>query len=307
MAEMILVSGHKSPDTDTICSALVCTHWLRAQGKEAKAIRAGEINKETAFALDYFGSEAPELLTRVEAGQPMYLVDHNESKQAVDGMTDADVQGLIDHHRLGDFTTDQPILIRIEPVGCTGTILYSLYQQCGIEIPRQMAGLMLSAIISDTLLFRSPTCTERDRKAVQELAQIADVDYEKYGMDMLKAGADLSDKTAAELVLTDKKEFDGKKGTFSIAQLSVMDTQPILAQRDELLRLLEEDRAAHNYEASFLMVTDILEESTDLLYTSQVETASEAAFQVKGNAQTLHLPGVMSRKKQVAPPLLGAL
>lgn len=305
MENIIWVSGHKSPDTDTICSALACAYMLEQEGKAALAVRAGELNKETQYALAKFGVAAPELKTAVPAGQPIVLVDHNESKQALDGLKEADVVGLIDHHRLGDLETEKPVFMLIEPVGCTATILLDLMQRRGIEIPQAIAGLMLSAIISDTLLFRSPTCTERDRKAVEELARLAGVNYEEYGMDMLKAGADVSDLQPADMVQTDKKEFAVSNGTISIAQLSVMDTAPVLAQKDVLLRELEADRAAHSYEASFLMVTDILEEGTQLLFAGDAAKVA-AAFGGEALDGAVHLPGVMSRKKQVAPPLLGA-
>ncbi len=306
MSDLILVSGHKSPDTDTICSAIACAYLETQCGYPAKAVRAGEINKETEFALRYFGAETPELLEKYAPGQPAILVDHNESKQAIDGVKEADVIGLIDHHRLGDFETEKPIYIRIEPVGCTSTILLAMFNERGIAIPKQIAGLMLSAIISDTLLFRSPTCTETDKEAIKYLAKLAEVDYEAYGMEMLKAGADISDLQPAEMVQTDKKEFESPAGTFSVAQLSVMDTTPVLAQKEVLLELMETDRIAHSYVASFLMVTDILAESTDLLYVGAVDPVVRAAFAAEPQGQVVHLPGVMSRKKQIVPPLLGA-
>lgn len=303
----ILVAGHKSPDTDSIGSAIACAYLYTQTGHEAKAVRAGGINKETRFALQSFGLTEPPLCEGFTAGQPVVLVDHNERKQSIDGVQDADVIALIDHHRLGDFETEKPIHITVEPVGCTATILFQMFERAHVQIPQEIAGMMLSAIISDTLLFRSPTCTELDRLAVKALARLADVDYEEYGMNMLKAGADISDSPIAQWVQTDKKEFSADDRTFSVAQLSVMDTVDVLARREELRTLMEADRNAHGYVASFLMVTDILKEETDLLFVGDVDAWVARAFGATAQDGSIHLPGVMSRKKQIVPPLLGAV
>ena len=274
------------------------------------AARAGEINKESAFALDYFKVEEPVLLTSVARKNPedekvkVILVDHNESKQCVDGIKDAEVLELVDHHRLGDFETDTPIFILIRPVGCVNTIIYGLYKQYGVKPSKEVAGMMLSAIISDTVLFRSPTCTEEDKKAVMELAEIAGVDYEKYGMEMLKAGADISDYPAEKLAHNDTKEFEAGGKVFSCGQISVMDLDPINAKKDEIMKALEATKAEKHYEASYLMVTNILTEDTYLWFTAGAEEAAEKAFGKKSENGYVYLPKVMSRKKQVAPFLL---
>lgn len=232
------------------------------------------------------------------------LVDHNESKQCVDGIKDADVLELIDHHRLGDFETESPIFILIRPVGCVNTVIYGLYKQNGVKPSKEVAGMMLSAIISDTVLFRSPTCTEEDKKAVKELAEIAGVDYEKYGMDMLKAGADISDYPAEKLAHNDTKEFEAGGKTFSCGQISVMDVEPINAKKADIMKALEDTKAEKKYEASYLMVTNILTEDTYLWFTEGAKDAAEKAFGKKAENGMIYLPKVMSRKKQVAPFLL---
>ena len=281
----VYVTGHKSPDTDSIAAAISYSYLKRQLGMDAVAARAGEPNKETKFALDYFKVEAPVLLTSVarksesDEKTKIILVDHNESKQCVDGIKDADVLELIDHHRLGDFETESPIFILIRPVGCVNTVIYGLYKQNGVKPSKEVAGMMLSAIISDTVLFRSPTCTEEDKKAVKELAEIAGVDYEKYGMDMLKAGADISDYPAEKLAHNDTKEFEAGGKTFSCGQISVMDVEPINAKKADIMKALEDTKAEKKYEASYLMVT-------------------------KAENGMIYLPKVMSRKKQVAPFLL---
>lgn len=306
----VYVTGHKSPDTDSIAAAISYSYLKRQLGMDAVAARAGEPNKETKFALDYFKVEAPVLLTNVarksesDEKTKIILVDHNESKQCVDGIKDADVLELIDHHRLGDFETESPIFILIRPVGCVNTVIYGLYKQNGVKPSREVAGMMLSAIISDTVLFRSPTCTEEDKKAVKELAEIAGVDYEKYGMDMLKAGADISDYPAEKLAHNDTKEFEAGGKTFSCGQISVMDVEPINAKKADIMKALEATKAEKNYEASYLMVTNILTEDTFLWFTKGAEEAAEKAFGKKAEDSMVYLPKVMSRKKQVAPFLL---
>lgn len=306
----VYVTGHKSPDTDSIAAAISYSYLKRQLGMDAVAARAGEPNKETKFALDYFKVEAPVLLTNVarksesDEKTKIILVDHNESKQCVDGIKDADVLELIDHHRLGDFETESPIFILIRPVGCVNTVIYGLYKQNGVKPSKEVAGMMLSAIISDTVLFRSPTCTEEDKKAVKELAEIAGVDYEKYGMDMLKAGADISDYPAVKLAHNDTKEFEAGGKTFSCGQISVMDVDPINAKKADIMKALEATKAEKNYEASYLMVTNILTEDTFLWFTKGAEEAAEKAFGKKAEDGMVYLPKVMSRKKQVAPFLL---
>lgn len=306
----VYVTGHKSPDTDSIAAAISYSYLKRQLGMDAVAARAGEPNKETKFALDYFKVEAPVLLTSVarksesDEKTKIILVDHNESKQCVDGIKDADVLELIDHHRLGDFETENPIFILIRPVGCVNTVIYGLYKQNGVKPSKEVAGMMLSAIISDTVLFRSPTCTEEDKKAVKELAEIAGVDYEKYGMDMLKAGADISDYPAEKLAHNDTKEFEAGGKTFSCGQISVMDVEPINAKKADIMKALEDTRAEKKYEASYLMVTNILTEDTYLWFTEGAKDAAEKAFGKKAENGMIYLPKVMSRKKQVAPFLL---
>ena len=305
------VAGHKSPDTDSICSAISYANLLTQMGTPATPVCAGDANKETKYALEHFGFVHPQIVTNWEEFAPnsgdLYLTDHNESKQIIDGYKSMNMCGVIDHHRIGDFETDGPVFIRMEPVGCTNTILTKLYIENNQEIPKNIAGLMLSAIISDTVLFRSPTCTETDKEMAHKLAAIAGVDIESYGLDMLKAGADISDLTNDKIVRTDMKEFSEAGQTISIGQISVMDTTDVLAKQAELVAALESLRTANGYAASYIMVTNILDESTTLIYSGDVESVVVNAFgkNVKDNA--VFLPNTMSRKKQIVPPILGAM
>ena len=302
----VIVIGHKSPDTDSIAAAITYSNLKRELGMDAAAYRAGELNKESKFALDYFGVEAPEFIDHVEAGQQVILVDHNESKQCVDGIKDAEVIELVDHHRIGDFETVSPIFILFCPVGCVNTIIYNLYKLNNVKPSRAMAGMMLSAIISDTVLFRSPTTTDKDREAVKELAELAGVNYEEYGMEMLKAGADISDYPAEKLAGNDTKEFESAGKVFTVGQISVMDVEPINAKKADIMAALEKNRAAHNYVASYLMVTNIITEDTYLWFTDGAKDVAEKAFNKTAEDNCVYLPKVMSRKKQVSPQLIKA-
>ena len=305
------VAGHKSPDTDSICSAISYANLLTQMGTPATPVCAGDANKETKYALEHFGFAHPQIVTNWEEFAPnggdLYLTDHNESKQIIDGYKSMNMCGVIDHHRIGDFETDGPVFIRMEPVGCTNTILTKLYIENNQEIPKNIAGLMLSAIISDTVLFRSPTCTETDKEMAHKLAAIAGVDIDSYGLDMLKAGADISDLTNDEIVRTDMKEFSEVGQTISIGQISVMDTTDVLAKQAELVAALEALRIANGYAASYIMVTNILDESTTLIYSGDVESVVVNAFGKDAKDNAVFLPNTMSRKKQIVPPILGAM
>ena len=303
----IFVIGHKSPDTDSIAAALSYAYLKQQLGMDAAAKRAGELNKETKYALDYFGVEAPEYVEHVAADQPVILVDHNESKQRADGIESAQILEVVDHHRLGDLETPGPIFMLFRPLGCVNTVIYGLYKLHGVTPTKAIAGMMLSAIISDTVLFRSPTTTDEDKAAVKELAEIAGVDYEAYGMDMLKAGADISDYSAEQLAHNDTKEFEAGDKIFTCGQISVMDTAPIEAKKADILAVLNADKAARGYAGSYLMVTNILTENTDLWYTDGDEATAEEAFGKKAENGKIFLPGVMSRKKQVTPFLIKTL
>ena len=185
--EKFLIFGHKNPDTDSITSSIVMEYMKKQMNEEAKAYRLGELNKETEFVLNYFKVDAPDLLENVTSENHIILVDHNEFAQSVNGIEEATIDMVVDHHRICGFQTPNPLFYMAEPVGCTATILYELCIMNKIELPKHIAGLMLSAIISDTLLFKSPTCTIKDEKVANELAKIAGVDIQKYGLEMLKA------------------------------------------------------------------------------------------------------------------------
>ncbi|MEK3885452.1 manganese-dependent inorganic pyrophosphatase [Paenibacillus sp. PL2-23] len=303
-----LIFGHKNPDTDTITSAIAYAELKTKLGADVEAVRLGEVNGETAFALQTFGIEAPRLVENVaDEAKDVILVDHNERQQSANDIDKVRVVEVIDHHRIANFETAGPLYFRAEPVGCTATILLKLYKENGVEIRKEIAGLMLSAIISDSLLFKSPTCTEQDVAAARELAAIAGVDAETYGLDMLKAGADLSDKTIEQLISIDAKEFSMGSYKVEIAQVNAVDVNDVLSRQAELEEALNGIIASKGLDLFLLVVTDILNnDSIGLALGSQAQGV-EKAFGVKLENNKALLQGVVSRKSQIVPPLTEAL
>ncbi|EAD2050628.1 manganese-dependent inorganic pyrophosphatase [Listeria monocytogenes] len=298
-----LVFGHKNPDTDTICSAISYAELKKAQGADIEAVRLGELNSETAFVLDYFQVIAPRLVQTVaNEVSEVALVDHNERQQSVDDIDDVTVTAVVDHHRIANFETSDPLYYRAEPVGCTTTILLKMFRENGVEVSKTVAGLMLSAIISDTLLFQSPTCTEEDKVAAQKLAQIADVDIQSYGMEMLKAGADVSKKTVAELLL-DAKEFNMNDNKVEIAQINVVDVNDVLSRRAEVEALMTQNIVDKGLDLYLFVITNILTNDSVGIAIGSKTAVVEEAYGVKFVENQAPLKGVVSRKKQVVPIL----
>ncbi|HFK7797774.1 TPA: manganese-dependent inorganic pyrophosphatase, partial [Listeria monocytogenes] len=298
-----LVFGHKNPDTDTICSAISYAELKKAQGADIEAVRLGELNSETAFVLDYFQVTAPRLVQTVaNEVSEVALVDHNERQQSVDDIDDVTVTAVVDHHRIANFETSDPLYYRAEPVGCTTTILLKMFRENEVEVSKTVAGLMLSAIISDTLLFQSPTCTQEDKVAAQKLAQIADVDIQSYGMEMLKAGADVSKKTVAELLL-DAKEFNMNDNKVEIAQINVVDVNDVLSRRAEVEALMTQNIVDKGLDLYLFVITNILTNDSVGIAIGSKTAVVEEAYGVKFVENQAPLKGVVSRKKQVVPIL----
>lgn len=304
----ILVFGHANPDTDAITSAISFAYLQNQLGFVTEAVALGEPNEETQYVLDYFGFKAPRVIEKATSeSKQVMLVDHNEFQQSVSDIADVEILAVIDHHRIDNFHTANPLFYRAEPVGCTNTIVYKLYQENKVEIPQDLAGLMLSAIISDTLLFKSPTCTDQDIAAAKALAEIANVQYEEYGLDMLKAGTNLSTKTASELVDLDAKSFPmGDNITVRIAQVNTVDTDELLKRQVELEQVMLEQNEKQAYDLFLLIVTNILTSDSVLLAVGNHKEIVEKAFHVKLDHNCALLKGVVSRKKQVVPNLTEA-
>jgi len=298
-----LIFGHKSPDTDTICSAIALSYLHNALGNDTEAVRLGELNEETTYVLEYFSIEAPRLIGDVSIEtEDVILVDHNERSQSADGIEKVNIRQVVDHHRIANFETTEPLYYRAEPVGCTATILVKLFRENNVEIPHAIAGLMLSAIISDTLLFKSPTSTEEDEQAASLLAELAEVDLHIYGLAQLKAGAAITGKTVEELISIDSKPFTIGQVDIEVAQINVVDIADVLSMKQEVLAAMDTVRIEKNQALFLLLVTDILNNNSVGLVSGD-EALVTTAFKGEVHDHLIDLPGVVSRKKQVIPVL----
>ncbi|EGY27254.1 manganese-dependent inorganic pyrophosphatase [Desulfovibrio sp. A2] len=295
-----LVLGHMNPDTDSIIAAIGVADLMTKRGIEAKAVAQGACTPETDFVLGKFGLKAPEVVTSV-AGQKVILVDTTERAQLPADLSDAEILGVVDHHKLGDVTTPNPLEMWVWPVGCTGTVIKAMYDFYGIEVPKGIAGGLLCAILSDTVMFKSVTCTAADKKAVEALAKIAGVaDVMALGMEMFKVKSAVDGASMKDLVFRDYKDFDmgGKKvgiGQLEVVDLSIL--EPVKAGLyEEITKVKGEGR-----HSVFLLLTDIMKEGSEMLIVSDDASVVEKAFGVKAEGKSVWLDGVMSRKKQVVP------
>lgn len=294
------VIGHMNPDTDSIVSAIAASDLYTKRGLESAPAAQGEPAPETAWVLNRFGLSAPQIKKDV-AGENLFLVDFSDLAQAPAGIKEASVQGIVDHHKLGDITTSTPLEAWIWPVGCTCTVLYNMFNFYHVELPRDIAGAMLCAILSDTVIFKSPTCTPVDRKAVEELARIAGVeDYRALGLEMFKVKSAVEGTPMRDLVFRDYKDFDmgGKK--VGIGQLEVVDLSMLDQIRDGLKEELAKVKSEGRHSVC-LLLTDIMKEGSDMIVLSDEPELIASAFDVTLDGDTVWLPGVMSRKKQVVP------
>lgn len=300
----ILVFGHKNPDTDSICSALVKEKFEKNNGLEVEAVRLGNINKETKYVLNYLNIEEPRYIESIDDEQEVILVDHNEFTQSVNNIENAKIKKVVDHHRICEFKTAEPLYYLAEPVGCTSTILYKEFKRNNMQIERKEAILMLSAIISDTLLFKSPTCTEDDKLAAKDLANIANIDVEKYGLEMLKAGTDLSDLTELELINLDAKEVMLKNSKAIIAQVNTASIEDMMKRKDKIEEEMKKVIEEKNLDIFFFAITDIINSNSQAIVLGKKAYITESAYNVKLENNTAFLKGVVSRKKQIIPVLM---
>ena len=302
MENKIYIFGHKNPDTDSIGSSMVKEILDRKKGtNNVEAKRLGNINKETQYVLDYLNLQAPELLEKVEEGQDVCLVDHNEFNQSVDGIEKAKILSVTDHHRIANFETSEPLYYTAKPYGCTSTILFEEFKNNNIEIEKTEAVLMASCIISDTLLLKSPTTTEHDKKALAELEKIAGIDVNKYGLEMLKAGTDLDDFSAEELVNLDAKSLDKNGSKFVIAQVNTVSIEDVLKRQEELETAINKEIETKNLDLFVFAITDILNSNSEVIALGKRVDAVEKGFDKKLEDNKMFLEGVVSRKKQLLP------
>jgi len=297
------VVGHKIPDSDSICSAISLSYLKTTLGEETLPARLGALTPETLFILDKFGFEQPMLKTSY-AGDGVYIVDHSDIELAPDDIDQATILGIIDHHKLGDLTTSTPLEIWVRPVGCTNTIIKMMYDFYNVEIPKDIAGAMLCAILSDTVIFKSPTCTTADIKCVEALAEIAGIeDFKKLGMDMFKVKSAVEGTPIRELVKRDFKDFNMNGHKVGIGQLEVID----LAVFDDIKAEFAVDIAALKVEGKrhsvLLLLTDIMKEGSELLVVSDNDQLTLQAYGKASTDGKVWLDGVLSRKKQIVPQL----
>ncbi len=304
MDKKIYIFGHKNPDTDSICSSLVSEILYKKSGiSNVEARRLGNVNKETQYILDYLKIQAPELLENVEEGQEVFLVDHNEFNQSVEGIEKAKILRVTDHHRIANFETSEPLYYNAKPYGCTATILFEEFKNNGIEIEKKEAILMASSIISDTLLLKSPTTTEFDKKVLEELGRIADLDIEKYGLEMLKAGTDLDDFSEEELISLDAKALEKNGSKFVIAQVNTVSIEDVM-KRGESLKTAIKSKINNDGLALFVLaITDILNSNSQIIAIGERVDAVENGFGIELENDTAFLEGVVSRKKQLLPQI----
>lgn len=294
-----LVVGHKNPDTDSVVSAIAVADLMSKRGIESKAVAQGPAVPETAFVLNKFGLSQPEVVSAV-AGQKVILVDHSDLAQAPADLKDAEVIAIVDHHKLGDVTTSSPLLMWVWPAGCTGTVIKAMYDFYGIAVPKNIAGGLLCAILSDTVIFKSPTTTDDDKKAVEALAKIAGVsDVQALGMEMFKVKSAVDGVPAKELVFRDYKDFDMNGKKVGIGQLEMIDISMLDGVKANLAAEIAAVKADGRHSV-FLLLTDIMKEGSEMLICSDDPAIVEKAFGVKGN-KSVWLPKVMSRKKDVVP------
>ncbi|OBQ50139.1 manganese-dependent inorganic pyrophosphatase [Halodesulfovibrio spirochaetisodalis] len=295
----VLVLGHMNPDTDSIISAIAVADALNKRGIEAKAVAQGEVTPESAFVLEKFGLTAPEVVTSV-AGQKVWLVDTSDKAQLPADIDEAEICGVIDHHKLGDITTSNPLEMWVWPVGCSCTAIKGFYDHYGLEIPAGIAGGMLCAILSDTVMFKSVTCTDADKVAVEALAKLSNVsDTTALGMEMFKVKSAVDGATMEELVFRDYKDFDMNGNKVGIGQLEVVDLSLLDAVKSGLKEEIAKVKADGRHSV-FLLLTDIMKEGSEMLICSDDASVVEKAFGVAGD-ESVWLDGVMSRKKQVVP------
>ena len=299
------VIGHQGPDTDAIVSALAYARLKATDDDSVTAARAGELNPETEFVLNRWDVEAPQLLEDATDEQ-LILVDHNEHSQTVSGAREATITEIVDHHRLGDVTTSEPIFCRIEPVGSTATIIAELFDESEVALDSQTAGLLLSGLVSDTVILRSPTTTDRDRVVAERLAEIADVDIDAYGKELLAQKSKLGEKSPREMVLGDFKSFEFGNSAVGIGQIETVDPEPVLDQRAAIRAAMDGIVDERDYDLLVLLVTDLLEEASTAFVVGEASDRVGPALDVEITDGEAFLPGVMSRKKQIVPPLESA-
>lgn len=308
MSDKILVFGHQKPDTDAIGSSYGFSYLSNHRPNGAlntEVVALGTPNEETQFVLDYFGVKAPRVVksAKEEGVDTVILTDHNEFQQSISDIEDLTIYGVVDHHRVANFNTAAPLFMTVEPVGSASSIVYRKFLESNVEIPKEVAGLLLSGLISDTLLLKSPTTHVTDHKVAKELAEIAGVNLEEYGLAMLKAGTNLSTKTAEELIDIDAKTFELNGSNVRIAQVNTVDIPEVLERLSDIKAAINASMTVNGYDDFVFMITDIVNSNSEIIALGAHPEKSEAAFNFTLADDHAFLGGAVSRKKQVVPQL----
>lgn len=308
MSDKILVFGHQKPDTDAIGSSYGFSYLSNHRPNGAlntEVVALGTPNEETQFVLDYFGVKAPRVVksAKEEGVDTVILTDHNEFQQSISDIEDLTIYGVVDHHRVANFNTAAPLFMTVEPVGSASSIVYRKFLEANVEVPKEVAGLLLSGLISDTLLLKSPTTHVTDHKVAKELAEIAGVNLEEYGLAMLKAGTNLSTKSAEELIDIDAKTFELNGSSVRIAQVNTVDIPEVLERLSDIKVAIKASMNANGYDDFVFMITDIVNSNSEIIALGAHPEKSEEAFNFTLTDDHAFLAGAVSRKKQVVPQL----
>ncbi|MEA1954983.1 MAG: manganese-dependent inorganic pyrophosphatase [Campylobacterota bacterium] len=295
------IFGHTSPDSDSIVGAMALSYLKNQLGEDTIPTRQGDISAETEFILNKFNGQIPELKTSV-AGENVYLVDFSDKAQAPKDIMEATILGIVDHHKLGDLTTSTPLECWIRPIGCSNTVIKEMFDYYSVDIPKDLAGMMMCAILSDTAIFKSPTCTKIDTKIVKELAQIAGIeDYKTLAMDMFIAKSAVDGASARNLNTRDYKQFEMNGTVVGVNQLEMVDISVLELRHDEILEDMQKIKEEEGLHTILVLLTDIMKEGSLLLCVSDDASKIEKAFDTKLENSQVWLDGVLSRKKQVIP------
>jgi len=304
MADKTYVIGHASPDLDSVAAAIAYADYKNKTENTDSYVPAiaGQPNKETAYVLERFELEAPQYLESA-AGKSLVLVDHNEFSQAVNGIEEATIAEVLDHHKV-NFSYGDPIPFLVRPWGSSSSIIADLYFRQELDLPQGLAGLMLAAALVDTVISKSPTCTEKDTQIMDKLADRAGIsDWRQFGMDLFKIRSSVQELGAEEIIKGDFKDFDFKQGKLGIGQVETVDLQEFADRDKELLQALESIRSQGGYHSVILFITDIIKEGSQFLVASEDTGKLTQAFGSDFANNQAYLEGVISRKKQVAPKL----
>ncbi|MBE6494550.1 MAG: manganese-dependent inorganic pyrophosphatase [Methanosphaera stadtmanae] len=297
----VYVFGHANPDTDTITSAIVMSNFERELGStDTIACRLGNINKETKYVLDYLKIDEPILIEDIADGSEVILVDHNNPAESIKNLNKCNILKVVDHHRVM-LNTSYPLFYRAEILGSTQTVLYKLYKEYGIKINKTIATLMIAGIVSDTLLLKSPTTTEEDIKIIEELSEIAQIDYREFGLEMLNKGTDLSGLSVEELLYVDAKKINFRDVKAITNQINTTQINKVMKMKNDFeegIDIIIEDEKIDLY---LLLITDIIKGNSQVIVKGKRSDLFEKSFNVKLKDNTAFIEGLLSRKKQVTP------